>query len=63
MKIQKFIQYAYLFITIFFLYETYRNWNLDRDRAYMLLFFAVLALFMYFFKKRFMKKFDDKTKQ
>ncbi|MGJ8590934.1 MAG: hypothetical protein ACSHXF_00200 [Aquaticitalea sp.] len=63
MKIQKFIQYAYLFIAVFFVYETYRNWNLDRDRAYMLLFFAVLAVFMYFFKKRFTKKFDDKNKR
>ncbi|MEZ4792600.1 MAG: hypothetical protein R2783_03780 [Gelidibacter sp.] len=63
MKIQKFIQYAYLFIAIFFIYETYRNWDLNRDRAYMLLFFAVLAVFMYFFKKNFMKRFEDKTKK
>lgn len=63
MKLQKFILYAYLFVAIFFSYETFRNWNLDRDRAYMLLFFAVLAVFMYFFKKNFMKRFEDKTKK
>lgn len=63
MKLQKYIQYAYLFIAIFFIYETYRNWDLDRNRAYMLLFFAALAVFMYFFKKNFAKRFDDKTKK
>lgn len=63
MNLQKFIQYAYLLIAVFFIYETVRNWNLDRDRAYMLLFFAVLAVFMYFFKKNFMKRFDDKSKK
>jgi len=57
--LQKIIQYAYLFIAVFFSYETYRNWNLDRERAYMLLFFAVLAVFMYFFKKYFRKKMDN----
>lgn len=63
MKLQKFFQYAYLFIAVFFLYETYRNWDLDRNRAYMLLFFAVLAVFMYFFKKNFMKRFEDRNKK
>ncbi|GFZ80969.1 hypothetical protein GCM10011531_08840 [Aquaticitalea lipolytica] len=57
--LQKIIQYAYLFIAVFFSYETYRNWNVDRERAYMLLFFAVLAVFMYFFKKYFRKKMDN----
>ncbi|MCK7588998.1 hypothetical protein M0G43_00270 [Subsaxibacter sp. CAU 1640] len=63
MKLQKFFQYAYLFIAVFFLYETYRNWNIDRNRAYMLMFFAVLAVFMYFFKKNFMKRFEDRNKK
>jgi hypothetical protein len=57
--LQKIIQYAYLFIAVFFGYETFRLWNIDRDRAYMLLFFAVLAVFMYFFKKSFRKKMDN----
>ena len=57
--LQKIIQYAYLIIAVFFSSETYRNWNVDRERAYMLLFFAVLAVFMYFFKKYFRKKMDN----
>lgn len=63
MKIQKFIQYAYLLVAVFFIYETFRNWNLDRDKAYMLLFFAALAVFMYIFKKRFMRRYEDNNKK
>jgi NADH:ubiquinone oxidoreductase subunit 2 (subunit N) len=58
---QKIIQYAYLFIAVFFGYETYRTWNEDRSRAYMLLVFALLAVFMYFFKKHFRKKMEDRN--
>ncbi|OBX26831.1 hypothetical protein LX77_02272 [Gelidibacter algens] len=57
--LQKIIQYIYLFIAIFFIYETVRLWNEDRGKAYMLLFFAVLAVGMYFFKKHFRKKMNN----
>ncbi|TDU42946.1 hypothetical protein BXY82_0349 [Gelidibacter sediminis] len=58
--LQKIIQYVYLFIAVFFIYETVRLWNVEREKAYLLLFFAVLAVGMYFFKKRFIKKMDNK---
>ena len=57
--IQKVIQYVYLFIAVFFIYEAVRIWNLEREKAYMLIFFAALAVFMYFFKKRFRKKMEN----
>lgn len=57
--LQKIIQYIYLFIAVFFIYETVRLWNEDRAKAYMLLFFAVLAVGMYFFKKHFRKKMNN----
>lgn len=57
--IQKVIQYVYLFIAVFFIYEAVRIWSLEREKAYMLIFFAALAVFMYFFKKRFRKKMEN----
>lgn len=57
--LQKIIQYIYLFIAVFFIYETVRLWNEDRAKAYMLLFFSVLAVGMYFFKKHFRKKMNN----
>ena len=62
MKLLKVLQYAYLFFLVLFLYDAVTNWNIDRSRAYMSLFFAALALFMYFFRKKFRKRFEDRGK-
>jgi|UniRef100_UPI00404B837D hypothetical protein len=61
--IQKIIQYGYLFVAVFFGYETFRLWNIDRSKAYMLLVFALLAVFMFFFKKHFRKKMDAQNRK
>lgn len=58
--ISKIFEFGYLIIAIVFLVETVLRWNEDRTSAYMMLFFSVLAVFMYFFRKRFRKKMDNK---
>ena len=62
MKLLKFLQYAYLFFLVLFLYDAISNWNTDRGRSYMSLLFAALALFMYFFRKKYRKRFEDRGK-
>lgn len=57
---KKIFEFGYLIIAIAFFVETYLTWNEDRTKAYMTLFFACLAIFMYFFRKRFRKKIDHK---
>lgn len=61
-KIWKIFEYGYLIIAIVFIVETIINWNTDREKAYMLLLFSVLAIFMYFFRRRFRKKAENKGK-
>ncbi len=56
--IHKVIQYAYLFIAVFFIYESVRMWNEDNGKAIMLLVFALMAVGMYFFKKYFRNKMN-----
>lgn len=58
----KFFEYGYLIIAVIFGVETVLNWNIDRNRAYMLLAFTVVAVFMYFFRKRFRKRFEERKK-
>lgn len=55
----KIFEIGYLIIAVVFLVETVLNWSEDRNRAYMMLLFSVLAVFMYFFRKRFRKKMND----
>jgi len=52
----KIFEYGYLVIAVVFSVETILNWNTDRERAYMLAGFSILAVFMYFFRRNFRKK-------
>lgn len=61
MKIQKIFHYAYIVFAILFLYKAISTWSIDRNGAYMMLFFAALATFMFFFRKRFSKKLEERN--
>ena len=57
-KYFKFFEIAYLIIAIVFIIETVLRWNTEPNKAYIFLAFALLAIFMYFFRKKFRKKFE-----
>lgn len=62
MKILQFLQYAYLVFAILFSYDAINKWNNDRNGAYISLLFVALAVFMFFFRKKFRKRFEDRGK-
>ena len=62
MKFFKYFEFAYLFIAAFFLFETVRLWNAEGNRAYLFLFFVIMAIFMFFFKRRFRKRFEERNR-
>lgn len=61
-KYFKFFEFAYLVITVVFVVETVLNWNENRQKAYIYLAFSVLAVFMYFFRKKYRKKYEDQER-
>jgi hypothetical protein len=61
-KISKIFEYGYLIIAIVFVVETIMRWNVDRDKAYLMLVFAVLAIFMYFFRRKFRNRIQNRNK-
>ena len=61
-KFYKFFEIGYLIIAVVFLYEGITRFNIERQRAYIFFFFAALAIFTYFFKKRFRKRFEQRAK-
>lgn len=63
MKFFKFFEYAYLVIAVFFAYQTIQTWNESRERAYLFIFLMVMAVCMYFFKRRFRKKIEKRNNQ
>lgn len=59
MKILGIFQYAYLIFAVLFLYDAITS----PERVVMSSLLAALAIFMFFFRKRFRKKFEDHNKQ
>ncbi|GGG40719.1 hypothetical protein [Bizionia arctica] len=60
MKIFKFFQYAYLFFAVIFIYDAVDEYMETGVIAYTSLLLAAAAVFMFFFRKRFNKKFENK---
>jgi len=61
-KFFKFFEYAYLAATFFFLYEAYRIWSPETNKAIVYICFAGVALFMFFFKRNFRKRMAPNQK-
>lgn len=62
MNYLKYTQYAYLVAAAFFIYDGISKFNLNRNQAYLSLFLAVMAVGMFFFRKKFANKFEDRNK-
>lgn len=59
-KVYKLFEYAYLVMFVLSVVAVVTSWNSDRDRAYLFLFFSVVSIFMYFFKRNFRKKLEKR---
>ncbi|HET8809457.1 MAG TPA: hypothetical protein VFM65_04240 [Flavobacteriaceae bacterium] len=63
MKFFKFFEYAYLAFAAFFVFEAVRTFNQSPNRSYLFLAIAALAVFMFFFKRRFRKKMEQRNQK
>ncbi|WP_406682900.1 hypothetical protein N1F78_09395 [Seonamhaeicola sp. MEBiC1930] len=61
MKYLSVFQYAYLIFAALFLYDGISKWGDGTNGAYISLGLAALAVFMFFFRRRFSKKFQDRN--
>ena len=62
MKILSILQYLYLGFAALFLFDAVDKWSSDRNASYISLFFSALAVAMFFFRKKFKKRFQDRGK-
>lgn len=63
MNFLKYTSYLYLVFGIYFLYEGYTQWSSGTESPFLSLVIAGLAIFMFFFRRKFAKKFEDRNKQ
>jgi len=62
-KLYLLFEYLYIVMALFSIYITISAWETDRNRAYLFMFFTVVAIFMFFFKRKFRKKIENSNKQ
>ena len=58
----KIFEYGYIALALFSGYLVFSYWETERDQAYLFMFFGVLAVFMYFFKRRFRRKLEERNR-
>jgi hypothetical protein len=63
MNYLKYTQYVYLVAAGFFVYNGISKLNSGTDMPYLSFILAATALFMFFFRRKFAKKFEDQDKK
>lgn len=59
----KYTQYVYLVFALFFIFDAISKWNDPTATPLLSLAIAGVAIFMFFFRRKFSKKFDDRNKK
>ncbi|CAM2909452.1 hypothetical protein SAMN05444143_105184 [Flavobacterium succinicans] len=63
MKYLKFTSYAYLVIALICVYDGVKKWNDPTSGPWLSLGIAVVAVFMFFFRTKYAKRFEDRDAQ
>lgn len=59
-KILRYTEYLYVAVAVVSIFEIYDQWNIDRERAYLFVFFAVVSIGMFIFKKTYRERFEKR---
>jgi FtsH-binding integral membrane protein len=62
-KIWKFFQYGYLLVAIVCLIEGIVRFNSDKEKALFFIGFSIFITLVFFFKRHFRKKIENRNKQ
>ena len=57
-KILRYTEYLYLAIAIISVYKIWTLWNVDPSETYLFIFFAVVSIGMFFFRRNYRKRFE-----
>ena len=60
MKYSKIFQYAYIVFAILFLYDGVSKYMENGEIYYPSILLGALAIFMFFFRRKFAKKFENR---
>jgi uncharacterized membrane protein len=63
MNYLKFTQYAYLIAGLIFAYDAFTKWQSNEENYILSAVFAVVGIFMFFFRRNYAKRFDERNKK
>ncbi|MDB4291929.1 hypothetical protein N9954_00870 [Maribacter sp.] len=61
-KILRYTEYVYLIVAGFSLYRIFTDWSTDRNHAYLFIFFAVVSIGMFLFRRNYRRKFEQRKR-
>lgn len=61
-KILKYTEYLYILVAVFSIYRIFTDWNTERTMAYFFIFFAIVSIGMFLFRRNYRKKFEQRQR-
>ena len=61
-KILRYTEYLYIAVAGFSVYRIYTDWNIDRQSAYLFIFFAIVSIGMFLFRRNYRRKFEQRKR-
>ncbi|WP_405384350.1 hypothetical protein [Maribacter sp. LLG6340-A2] len=59
-NILRYTEYLYIIVAGFSIYRIFTDWNTDRNSAYFFIFFAIVSIGMFLFRRSYRKKFEQR---
>lgn len=61
-KILRYTEYLYLLVAIISIYKIIKLWNIDREGTYIFIFFALVSIGMFIFRRNYRKRFEKRKR-
>lgn len=61
-KILRYTEYLYLAVAIVSLYKVITLWEVDPRETYIFIFFAIVSIGMFLFRRNYRKRFEKRKK-
>ncbi len=59
-RILRYTEYLYLAVAIISVYKIATLWNVDREETYIFIFFALVSIGMFIFRRNYRKRFEKR---